>query len=79
MPASVAPIRAATSDCVIEPTIAAVNAATRNSPSIETLTTPEFSHRTPASAPNTSGVASMIEPDSWLATGKANSLPEPAT
>jgi hypothetical protein len=55
-----------------------VNAAARNWPSIDTLTTPDRSQSTPQRAPKTSGVARDSVPASWLLTGKGRSRPDAA-
>ena len=60
------------------PATAAANAAARNWPSIDTLTTPARSQSTPHRAPKTSGVASASVPANWLLTGKGRSRPAAA-
>ena len=65
-------------DWVTLPATAAANAAARNCPSMETLTTPARSQITPQRAPNTSGVARDRVPANWLLTGKGRSRPEAA-
>ena len=77
-PAIIAASRAAGIDSVTLPTTAAANAAARNWPSIETLTTPARSQSTPHSAPKTSGVARERVPANWLLTGNGRSRPEAA-
>src|SRR5262245_34972345 len=61
---------------VTEATTAAVNAPTRNWPSIAMLITPERSHSTPHRAPRISGVAKLSVPWNWFASG--NTLPDDA-
>src|SRR6476619_5638527 len=73
-----AAITATVIDWVRLPTTAAAKAADRNWPSIETLTTPDRSHKTPQRAPKTSGVASDRVPANWLLTGKGRSRPDAA-
>ena len=75
-PAIAAATSAATALSVVLATTAAVNAPTRNCPSIAMLITPARSQITPHSAPRMSGVAKFSVPWNWFASGKV--LPEAA-
>ena len=77
-PAPIAASSATGTESVTLPATAAANAAARNWPSMDTLTTPARSQSTPHSAPKTSGVASVSVPANWLLTGKGRSRPAAA-